>query len=61
MLRGIPNLKTSRRSRKNIQDSKTLQSNREIVPTPQIIAFTVECAENVHRLPSPLQKISQNS
>ena len=55
------NLKTSRKSRKQIQESKISQLNTEIVPTPQIIAFTVDSPENVHQLPSQLLINSQNS
>ena len=54
-------LKTSRKSRKKIQESKISQLNTETVPAPQIIAFTVDSAENVHQLPSPLVINSQNS
>ena len=42
------------------QESNILQSNTEIVLTPQIIAFTVEKAENDHQVPSPLPRISPN-
>ena len=40
---------------------KSSQPKLEIVPKLQIFAFTVESAENVHQVRSPLLIISQNS